>query len=82
MTDTHSDVTEDTKATGVQDPQLDHGNTGEPAPSNKDRAAANEAADKEAKAKADGAPEDETPDDDKELMFELPRFAVLRQIRR
>ena len=63
MTDTNNDVTDDTEDTGadVQDQQPDHGNTGEPAPSNKDRAAANEAAD----AKAE--PDEDTQDDDKEL---------------
>ena len=66
---------DDKDAGSVQDQQPDHGNTGAPAPSNKDRAdakAAKEAADKEAKAKAeadakDGDDGDETPDDDKEL---------------
>ena len=61
---------------GAAQGQPDHGNTGDPAPSNKDRAdakAAKEAADKEAKAEPDadddkdGEGDSETPDDDKEL---------------
>lgn len=65
MTDTHNDVTDDTeeKGAGVQDTQPDHGNTGEPAPSNKDRAAANEAAATE----AEDVEDEDTQDDDKEL---------------
>lgn len=64
------------EGTGVaQGQQPNHGTTGDPAPSNKERAgakAAKEAADKEAKAKAEAAAataedDDETIDDDKEL---------------
>ena len=68
-----SPADDEDKDDGIEQP--DHGNTGAPAPSNKDRAAAKaskEAADKEAKEKAeadakDGEDDDETPDDDKEL---------------
>ena len=71
-----ADDDENTGAGAAQGQQPDNGNTGDPAPSNKDRAdakAAKEAADKEAKAKAEaaaaeeGEDDDETPDDDKEL---------------
>lgn len=61
------DDDDEEKGTGVQAQDSEHGNTGEPAPSNKERAVAKEAADREAKAKAEGVKEDETPDDDKEL---------------
>lgn len=63
MTDTNNAVTDDTEDTADVQDQQDHGNTGEPAPSNKDRAAANEAAD----AKAEAAEDEDTQDDDKEL---------------
>lgn len=65
MTDTHNNVTDGTEenGAGVQDTQHAHGNAGEPAPSNKDRTYANEAADKEAEAVED----EDTQDDDKEL---------------
>lgn len=77
-----ADDDEDKGADAAQGQQPDQGNTGDPAPSNKDRAdakAAKEAADKEAKAKAeadaaaakDGEDDDETPDDDKELDTEV-----------
>ena len=65
MTDTTNETPADDeiKDRGTEQGQPDHGNTGEPAPSNKDRAAANEAADK----KAEVVEDDDTQDDDKEL---------------
>lgn len=73
-----ADDDEDKGAGAAQGQQPDHVNTGDPAPSNKERTdakAAKEAAEKEAKAKADadaaaakdGEDEDEDDNDDKEL---------------
>ena len=71
---------EDEENGSAQGQQPDHGNTGGPAPSNKDRAdakAAKEAADKEAKEKAEaaaaakGEDDDEAPDEDRELDTEV-----------
>ena len=72
-----ADDDEDKGADAAQGQQPANGNTGDPAPSNKDRAdakAAKEAADNEAKAKAEAdaatakdEDDDETPDDDTEL---------------